>query len=153
MRKAENAYNAPMKTFALFCLLALPALAADTTIVGKVVGVHDGDTLTLRTINETLKVRLFGIDTPELGQPFGNNAKQALSQMVFGKSVTISSTGKDRYGRTLGTVFSQDKGNVNAELVRMGMAWHGITASTATLLPCRDLKTMPEQTESACGLT
>ncbi len=44
--------------------------------------------------------------------------------MVFGKSVTISSTGKDRYGRTLGTVFSQDKGNVNAELVRMGMAWH-----------------------------
>ena len=44
-----------MKTFALFCLLALPALAADTTIVGKVVGVHDGDTLTLRTINETLR--------------------------------------------------------------------------------------------------
>ena len=80
-----------MKTLALFCLLALPAFAADTTIVGKVVGVHDGDTLTLRTFNETLKVRLFGIDTPELGQPFGNNAKQALSQMVFGKSVTISS--------------------------------------------------------------
>ena len=53
-----------MKTLALFCLLTLPALAADTTIVGKVVGVHDGDTLTLRTVNETLKVRLFGIDTP-----------------------------------------------------------------------------------------
>ena len=111
-----------MKTLALFCLLTLSAFAADTTIVGNVVGVHDGDTLTLRTLNETLKVRLFGIDTPELGQPFGNNAKQALSQMVFGRSVTISSTGKDRYGRTLGTVFSQDKGNVNAELVRMGMA-------------------------------
>ena len=58
-----------MKTLALFCLLALPALAADTTIVGKVVGVHDGDTLTLRTEDETLKVRLSGIDTPELGQP------------------------------------------------------------------------------------
>ena len=67
-----------MKTFAFFCLLALPTLAADTMIVGKVVGVHDGDTLTLRTINETLKVWLFGIDTPELGQPFGNNAKQAV---------------------------------------------------------------------------
>ncbi|MGI9459091.1 MAG: thermonuclease family protein [Pirellulales bacterium] len=102
-----------MKTLVLFCLLALPTLAADTTIVGKVVGVHDGDTLTLRTEDETLKVRLSGIDTPELGQPFGNNAKQALSGMAFGKSVTISSTGKDRYGRTLGTVFSQDKGNVN----------------------------------------
>ena len=40
-----TAYNAAMKTLALFCLLALPALAADTTIIGNVVGVHDGDTL------------------------------------------------------------------------------------------------------------
>ena len=63
-----------MKTLALFCLLSFSALAADTTIVGNVVGVHDGDTLTLRTLNESLKVRLFGIDTPELGQPFGNIA-------------------------------------------------------------------------------
>ncbi len=123
-----------MKTLALFCLLALPTFAADTTIVGKVVGVHDGDTLTLRTEDETLKVRLSGIDTPELGQPFGNNAKQALSGMAFGKSVTISSTGKDRYGRTLGTVFSQDKGNVNAELIRMGMAWHYRRYSNSTAM-------------------
>lgn len=64
-----------MKTLTLFCLLTLPALAADTTIVGNGVGVHDGDTLTLRTEEETLKVRLSGIDTPELGQPFGNHAK------------------------------------------------------------------------------
>ena len=73
-----------MKTLALFCLLALPTLAADTTIVGKVVGVHDGDTLTLRTFNETLKVRLSGIDTPELGQPLGNNAKWLLSAVAIG---------------------------------------------------------------------
>ena len=43
-------------THTLSRLIALPALAADTTIVGKVVGVHDGDTLTLRTEDETLKV-------------------------------------------------------------------------------------------------
>ena len=60
-------YTAAMKTLALFLALALPAAAADTTIIGKVVGVHDGDTLTLRTEYETLKVRLSGIDTPELG--------------------------------------------------------------------------------------
>ena len=123
-----------MKTLALYCLLTLPIFAADTTIIGKVVGVHDGDTLTLRTDDKTLKVRLYGIDTPELGQPFGNNAKQALSSMVFGKLVTISSTGKDRYGRTLGTVFSQDKGNVNAELIRMGMAWHYRRYSNSTAM-------------------
>ena len=111
-----------MKTLALFCLLALPALAADTTIVGKNVGVHDGDTLTLRTEDETLKVRLSGIDTPELGQPFGNNAKQALSAVAFGKTATIKSSGKDRYGRTLGYIFIEAQA-INTMMVRMGMAW------------------------------
>jgi micrococcal nuclease len=111
-----------LKTLTLFCLLSLPALAADTTIVGKVVGVHDGDTLTLRTEDETLKVRLSGIDTPELGQPFGNNAKQALSALAFGKTATIKSSGKDRYGRTLGYIFI-DNQPINTMMVRMGMAW------------------------------
>ena len=84
-----------MKTITLFlALLALPGFAADIIIVGKVVGVHDGDTLTLRTEDETLKVRLSGIDTPELGQPFGNNAKQALSAVAFGKTATIKSSGE-----------------------------------------------------------
>jgi len=98
------------------------------------VGATDGDTLTLRTENETLKVRLSGIDTLERGQPFGTKAKQALSNMVFGQAVTIESSGKDRYGRTLGTVFSQSKGNVNAELIRMGMAWHYRQYSKSTAL-------------------
>ena len=121
MRK--NAYNTTMKTLALFCLLSFSALAADTTIVGNVVGVHDGDTLTLRTYNETLKVRLFGIDTPELDQPFGNNAKGALSSLVFGKNVTVSISGQDKDDRTLGVVYVGN-GNVNAQMIRMGMAWH-----------------------------
>jgi endonuclease YncB( thermonuclease family) len=54
--------------------------------------------------------------------------------MVFGQSVTIESSGKDRYGRTLGTVFSQSKGDVNAELIRMGMAWHYRQYSQSTAL-------------------
>jgi endonuclease YncB( thermonuclease family) len=94
-----------------------------TTIVGQVVGVHDGDTLTLRTEEETIKVRLAGIDTPELGQPFGSNAKQALSAVAFGKTATIKSSSKDRYGRTLGHVFVDDQA-INTMLVRTGMAWH-----------------------------
>ena len=121
-----------MRLLALFLLLCLPAQAE--TIIGKVVGVTDGDTLTLRTETETLKVRLEAIDTPERGQPYGTKAKQALSDMVFGQSVTIESSGKDRYGRTLGTVFSQAKGNVNAELIRMGMAWQNHQYSKSTAL-------------------
>lgn len=94
-----------------------------TVLLGKVVAIHDGDTLTLRTEDDTLKVRLSGIDTPEIGQPFGNSAKQALSGLVFGKSVAVDSTGKDRYGRTLGTIFSANRDNINEFLVRQGMAW------------------------------
>ena len=86
------------------------------------VGVHDGDTLTLRTEDKTLKVWLSGIDTPELGQPFGNNAKQALSAVAFGKTATIKSSGKDHYGRTLGYIFIEDQA-INTMMVRMGMAW------------------------------
>ena len=117
-----------MRQIFIICCLTLPASAE--TIVGKVVGVTDGDTLTLRTETETLRVRLEAIDTPE----HGTKAKQALSDMVFGQSVTIESSGKDRYGRTLGTVFSQSKGNVNAELIRMGMAWHYRQYSQSTAL-------------------
>jgi micrococcal nuclease len=91
-----------MRLLALFLLLCLPAQAE--TIVGKVVGVTDGDTLTLRTETETLKVRLEAIDTPERGQPFGTKAKQALSELVFGKAVSVESSGPDRYGRTIGTI-------------------------------------------------
>lgn len=109
-----------MRTLALLLLLALPAAAE--TLTGRVVGITDGDTLTLRTETETLKVRLSGIDTPERGQPFGTRAKQALSEMVFGKAVSVESSGQDRYGRTIGTIQAEGV-NVNEALVRQGMAW------------------------------
>ena len=107
-----------------FCFLLAPgltALAADT-ITGRVVGVTDGDTITVRTTIDTIKVRLSGIDTPERGQPFGTKAKQALSGQVFGKDVTINSSGEDRYGRTLGEIIVGGE-SVNLWLVRTGWAW------------------------------
>ncbi len=90
---------------------------------GKVVKIADGDTLTLLTSSsQQIKVRLAGIDTPERKQPFGNKAKQALSSLAFQKQALIEVEAKDRYGRTVGVVFV-DGLNVNAELVKQGMAW------------------------------
>lgn len=90
----------------------------------SVVGVHDGDTLTgLTGAREQIKVRLEGIDAPELGQPFGRAAKRALSDKVFGKRVEIVTTHRDRYGRTVGRVLSGGR-DVGAELLREGFAWH-----------------------------
>ena len=105
----------------LFFLLSL-AVQADT-LEGNVVKIADGDTLTLLTSsNEQVKIRLAGIDTPERKQPFGNRAKQAISSLAFQKHALIEVEAKDRYGRIVGTVFV-DGQNVNAELVRQGMAW------------------------------
>ena len=104
----------------LFLIFNLSAQAE--TIQGLVVKIADGDTLTLLTgSNEKIKVRLAGIDTPERKQPFGSEAKQALSKLVFQKKALIEVETKDRYGRTVGIVFV-DGQNINYELVRQGMA-------------------------------
>ena len=93
------------------------------TLAGRVVGVHDGDTLTLLVEgNRQVKVRLAGIDAPELSQPYGQKAKQALSALAFGQEARIDSAGPDKYGRTLGTVYIGSI-NVNAALVSQGVAW------------------------------
>lgn len=106
-------------------ILALGSmLAGAETIRGRVVGVTDGDTLTiLDTSNQQFKIRLSGIDAPEKGQPFGSQAKESLSEMVFNKQVLVESDKMDRYRRKVGKV--QHEGiDVNLEQVKRGMAWH-----------------------------
>ena len=93
------------------------------TIQGKVVHIADGDTLTVLTSsNQQVKIRLAGIDTPEKAQPFGNKAKQALAALAFQKYVTVDVETKDRYGRSVGKI-TVNGTDVNAELVKLGMAW------------------------------
>jgi len=99
------------------------ALAENRTTTGKVVGVHDGDTLTLLAgRHDEIKVRLEGIDAPEIGQAFGKNSKQALSEMVFGKTVKIVISTTDDYGRKIANVYAGDVW-VNLAMVGKGMAW------------------------------
>ena len=104
-------------------VLGVGAGPAETLHV-RVVGVHDGDTLTALTDNKRqFKVRLHGIDAPELGQPFGQASKRALSDLVFGKQVTLHTTGTDRYKRTLARVTVGDI-EVAAQMIVTGHAWH-----------------------------
>ena len=95
-------------TSLLSCLLLCGVLSialAASNYTGKVVGVHDGDTLTLLTADKRqIKVRLAEIDTPESRQPYGSRAKQALSDKVFGKTITLETETMDRYGRVVGHV-------------------------------------------------
>src|SRR5437879_452638 len=99
----------------LLPLCALGQRVSRPPIAGNVVGVTDGDTITvLDSEKVTHKIRLEGIDAPESGQAFGTQAKKALSDKIFGKSVIVEDTGRDRYGRTLGDVYVE-KHHVNLE--------------------------------------
>lgn len=98
------------------------ARAAPPDFTGKVVGVHDGDTLTVLADGAEHKVRLAEIDAPEKKQAFGERAKQVLSDLCFGQQAVVSPVVTDKYGRTVGKVRCRD---VDASIYQAenGMAW------------------------------
>lgn len=100
----------------------------------RVVGVHDGDTITcLDGNNQQQQVRLAEIDAPELGQDFGKVSREALASMVFGKTVEVVDDGKDRYGRWIAHVMVNGT-DANREMVATGNAWHYAAYSRDTSL-------------------
>jgi len=91
---------------------------------GEVVGISDGDTITILKDKRTTKIRLYGIDCPEKSQDFSKKAKSYTSDMVFRKKVKIISYGKDRYGRTIGLIYLDSNNQcLNEELIKSGYAW------------------------------
>ena len=105
-----------------FVVLLFPYTSfADFT--GPVVSVLDGDTLEVLHTHHPERIRLSGIDCPEKGQAYGQRAKQAASELVFGKEVTLQTHGFDKYGRTLADVLLPDGTNVNHTLVKDGWCW------------------------------
>lgn len=90
----------------------------------RVVGITDGDTFKgLTHDNQQVKCRIFGIDAPEKKQAFGNRSKQYLSDLIFGKTVTIKVQGKS-FDRAVVWAYTEDCKDISAEMLRAGMAWH-----------------------------
>ncbi|WP_024302400.1 thermonuclease family protein [Pseudogulbenkiania sp. MAI-1] len=93
-------------------------------ISGIVVGVADGDTITvLDAAQQQHKIRFAFIDAPEKAQPYGQRAKQSLSERVYRQSVKVDVIEKDRYGRVVGRVW-QGATDVNLAQLKDGYAWH-----------------------------
>jgi endonuclease YncB( thermonuclease family) len=112
-------------------LLAVPlalallfAFAVNAEIItGQVVGVADGDTITVLDADKVQhKIRLAGIDAPEKKQAFGNRSKESLSDLVFDKTVNVETDKRDRYRREIGKVLVNGR-DVNLVQVERGMAW------------------------------
>ena len=115
----------------LFALALSPAAGA-AEIVGQVVAVADGDTLTvLDASSERHRIRLSGIDAPEKRQAYGERSKQHLSALVYRKTVRVVWDKKDRYARIVGRVYAAEceaacpyNVDVGLEQIRAGLAWH-----------------------------
>lgn len=110
--------------FAAFLLIGINLHTHAEVLVGKVIGVSDGDTITVLDKDKAEhKVRLMGIDAPEKSQDFGAASKQALSNYIYQKEVTVDYKKLDKYKRIVGKVIL-DKQDICLAMISDGMAWH-----------------------------
>ena len=106
-----------MKQFLTIILVLFWPLTAHAWM-GKVVSVTDGDTIKVFNAERgQVKIRLYGIDTPEKGQPYGQAAGKYLASLIAETVVDVETVTTDRYGRTVGIVSDSDK-NINQEIER-----------------------------------
>lgn len=117
-------HTTPFAIFLCGFFISLNVLAKD--LEGKIVGVSDGDTATMLVEADsgkiTIKIRLAQIDAPEKAQPWGQKSKQALSDLIYGKTIRVQVETKDRYGRVVANLYD---GNIwiNERMVAAGNAW------------------------------
>ena len=107
---------------ALLSVLAVVDYEESPKFPGRVTRIVDADTIEVRLATGPIRVRLHAIDAPELDQPWGPEATQALSKMILGKKVALEPSEQDQDDHIVATVFV-GKVDVNADLVRLGHAW------------------------------
>lgn len=100
--------------------------AAQQSWDAKVVSVHDGDTITVERAQMLYRVRLYGIDCPELSQDFGEQARAFVADFVLNRDVVVYVKNIDLYGRQVAIVYVHGK-SLNEELVARGFAWKYIS--------------------------
>jgi endonuclease YncB( thermonuclease family) len=110
--------------YIVFCALlfsSVPCLAWQ----GKVISVYDGDTITVSTSdNQKVKIRLYGIDAPELKkQPYGKASRNFLERLILNKYVEVTDLGKDLYNRTVAKIYYKNE-YINLKSIQAGMSWH-----------------------------
>ena len=96
----------------------------------RVVRVWDGDTVDVVTArgSRPIRVRLWGIDAPELSQPFGPESRRHLQRLLNsrGEKLQLESYGSDRFGRNLGLLYWQDQGrgrSINRQMIEAGLTY------------------------------
>lgn len=107
-------------------LLASPAPAQPlpAPFQARVTSIADGDTLTVLHGRTQVRIRLYGIDCPEPGQPSHSRATQRTAALAHGRTVAVKAESYDRYGRLVAWIILPDGRSLNELLVAEGLAWH-----------------------------
>ncbi len=138
--------------FFFLVLFALPAWAWE----GAVVSVHDGDSITVRREEdrEKVKIRLYGIDAPEMpvkgrweAQAYCKRSRDFLRGLLpQGSRVAVMDMGFDKYTRTVAGIVSLPNGKIaQEELLRAGLVW----IYPKYCPDCRQWKTLEEEARAA----
>ena len=123
---SAGALTADMATPLHDAVRLVRTLASPVQLHGRVVGVTDGDTITVLDSNMRRHiVRLSGIDAPEKAQPFGNRAKSHMASLVFNQNVIVTvRMSSERHGRVLGLIHDSAGKDINLAMIEAGYAWH-----------------------------
>lgn len=108
--------------FLFLLAFAFVQQASAELFTGIVSSVYDGDTITVHTDSGVKRLRLAGIDAPELTQPFGIESRDVLRNLILNQPVTVDTMKQDRYGRSVGKVLLNGE-DVNLKQVSVGLAW------------------------------
>ena len=125
----------------IFCLASFVASAQE--IKGTVQAVVDGNTIEVADHDGIYKVLLHGIDCPEIGQAYGDQAKALLTKLLLSKRVTIVLRGKDRTGNRLGVIYVDGAPDARMEMIKQGLAW------TSEREPVEELELLKEEARLA----
>jgi micrococcal nuclease len=113
------------RALGLWVSLGFAVLAQAASFQAVVTHVSDGDTVWVQPLGqvERLKIRIQGIDAPEICQTYGVQSQQVLSSWVMHRTVTVQTSRRDTYGRWLARLWDAQGNDMAAQLVAEGYAW------------------------------
>lgn len=107
----------------LLIFLLFGTLIFGETLVGKVIKVYDGDTITILVDGKKEKIRFYGIDAPEKKQSYGIESRDFIRSKIMDREVKVKVVNTDRYGRKIGKIYYKNGRYLNLESVKGGHSW------------------------------
>jgi endonuclease YncB( thermonuclease family) len=121
--RGTNALLAHLVCLVLFAFVSVAGVTVRAaTLYGKVIEVNSGDVITISNLNRPVRIKLLGVDAPEMNQAFGDVAKKHLSDLVFDKGVLVNYSGISSDSSLTGRVLLNDA-DIGAQMIRDGAAW------------------------------